>query len=71
MVTEKLSIYQKKLTLKGGNVYHSVDIFKYKRKSWNGKGKNEASFKIKEDDDSLVDLINTLIAEIKALVPEK
>lgn len=55
----------------GGNVYHSVNIFKYKRKSWNGKGKDEASFNIKEDDDSLVDLIDTLIAEIKALVPKK
>ena len=55
----------------GGNVYHSVDIFNYKRKRWAGKGKDEASFNIKEDDDSLVDLIDTLIAEIKALVPKK
>lgn len=55
----------------GGDVYNSVNIFKYKRKSWSGKGKDQASFSIKEDDGSLVDLIDTLIAEIKALVPEK
>lgn len=58
----------------GGNEYHAVNLSNYNRKKWIGKGsrkvKDNATFSIKEDN-SLVDLIDALISEIKALIPEE
>lgn len=59
---------QKPEDVTGGDTYHAVTLFNYNRKKWNGKGKDNASFSIKEDDNS-VDLIDALILEIKALIP--
>ena len=54
----------------GGDDYHAVNIFNYNAKSWIGKGKENANFGVRGEDSS-VDLINTLIAEITALIPKK
>jgi len=54
----------------GGDEYHAVNIFNYNNKNWQGKGKENASFYIREND-NLVDLIDALITEIKYLVPSK
>ena len=61
---------QKPADVEGGDVYHVVNVFNYNKKHWQGKGKDNASFSIKGEDD-LVDLIDTLIAEITALIPNK
>lgn len=58
----------------GGNDYHTVNLFGYKRKKWMGKGgrkaKDNATFSI-IGENSLVDLIDALISEIKTLIPEE
>lgn len=54
----------------GGDDYHSVNIISYNAKNWTGKGKENANFVVRGEDSS-VDLINNLIAEITALIPKK
>ena len=53
----------------GEDGFHVVTMFNYNRKHWSGK-KNQASFKIKGED-TLVDLIDELVAEITALIPQE
>ena len=54
----------------GGDDYHAISIFDYNTKKWIGNGKENAKFSVKGEDSS-VDLIDTLIAEITALIPKK
>ena len=53
----------------GGDDFRSVTMFNYNRKKWSGK-KDQASFKIKGKEDTLVDLIDELVAEMTALIPQ-
>ena len=59
---------EKPADVTGGDEYHAISIFNYDRKSWAGKGKDNASFNVKGEDD-LVALIDSLIAEMVALIP--
>lgn len=52
----------------GGDDFRSVTFFNYGLKQWSGK-KDEASFRIKGED-TLVALIDELIAEMTALIPQ-
>jgi hypothetical protein len=60
---------EKPVDVTGGDVYHAINIFNYDRKDWQGKGKDNASFSVKKEDD-LTDLINAVIAEISAITPK-
>jgi hypothetical protein len=60
---------EKPADVTGGDVYHAINIFNYDRKDWQGKGKDNASFSVKKEDD-LTDLINAVIAEISAITPK-
>ncbi len=53
----------------GGDDFQSVTFFNYDLKQWLGK-KDEASFRIKGED-TLVALIDELIAEMTALIPQE
>jgi len=53
----------------GGDDFQSVTFFNYDLKQWLGK-KDEASFRIKGED-TLVVLIDELIAEMTALIPQE
>jgi len=54
----------------GGDDFRSVTFFNYDLKQWLGK-KDEASFRIKGKEDTLVALIDELIAEMTALIPQE
>lgn len=53
----------------GGDDFRSVTFFNYDLKQWSGK-KDEASFRIKGED-TLVALIDELVAEMTALIPQE
>jgi len=53
---------------RGSGEYFVINVFNYNRKSWLGKGDEAASFNVKGED-TLVTLIDSLIAEIIALMP--
>ena len=53
----------------GGDDFHSVTFFNHNRKVWSGK-KDQASFILKGKEDTLVALIDELIAEMTALIPQ-
>lgn len=53
----------------GGDDFHAVTFSNFRNKQWLGK-KDQASFIIKGED-TLVDQIEELVAELVALVPEK
>ena len=59
---------QKPSDVEGGDVYRLVNVFNYDRKQWQGKGKDNATFFIGEED-NLVDLIDAVVSEITALIP--
>jgi len=60
---------EKPADVTGGDEYHAINVFNYDRKDWQGKGKDNASFSVNKEDD-LTDLIDAVIAEITALMPQ-
>lgn len=60
---------EKPVESEGGSEYHAINIFNYNKKSWLGNGKENATFKV-DSEENLVPLIDSLIAEITALIPE-
>jgi len=60
---------EKPADVTGGDEYHAITVFNYNKKSWSGKGKDNASFRVNSVEDNLVDLIDSVIAEMLALIP--
>lgn len=61
---------EKPADVTGDDEYSSVSVFDYDLKKWLGKQEDSATFVV-AGEDSLVDLIDAVIAEITALIPQE
>ena len=55
---------EKPADIDGGNEYYAINVFNYDKKSWLGKGEDNASFSV-DVVNNLNTLIDAVIAEIK------